>query len=291
MDKTSLHLDTDNSTPAWNRVMPQNGAALRSRIKSASILQSSSSDSEDSALDNARKPAAASNYPHGTKSLSGISSRAFLLGLTVGVASSSTTALLFLHPAWRVTFFLSSLALFHFLEYYLTARYNTPLADISAFLLSRNGRAYNAAHSAAFLECIIYSFLLPSWQHVFSNSYTVPLGLFLMFIGQTARSLGMAEARTNFNHTVQTHHNDGHVLVTTGIYAWLRHPAYFGFFWWALGTQLLLGNCVCLVAYAVLLWRFFRSRTRKEEQLLIEFFGKAYEEYRLKTSVGIPFIR
>lgn len=70
----------------------------------------------------------------------------------------------------------------------------------------------------------------------------------------------MIQAGTNFNHVVQQRKRDEHELVTSGLYAWFRHPSYFGFFWWALGTQLALGNAACFVVYAGFLWRFFKRR-------------------------------
>lgn len=86
----------------------------------------------------------------------------------------------------------------------------------------------------------------------------------MLVIGQVIRSTAMAQAGTNFNHTVQMQKNYGHELVTDGMYAWLRHPSYFGFFWWGLGTQVVLGNVVCFMGYAVVLWGFFRSRITSE---------------------------
>ena len=79
---------------------------------------------------------------------------------------------------------------------------------------------------------------------------------------------------------------------------------------------MVLGNAVCLVGYAVVLWRFFRRRIEsraflflsmpleteggvggaftnvctEEETLLIGFFGMDYVRYRDRTRVGIPFI-
>ena len=71
---------------------------------------------------------------------------------------------------------------------------------------------------------------------------------------------------------------------------------------------------VCLVGYAVVLWRFFRRRIEsayamiisvlveidrvgavadvcaEEETLLIGFFGMDYVRYRDRTRVGIPLI-
>lgn len=206
--------------------------------------------------------------PSGSKSLSGIAIRAFLLGSVFTVSSSSALGLLFIkpHPLWRAPFFLATLSVFHFLEYYITARYNTPFADVAAFLLTHNGAAYNIAHTAAMTECVITSLFFPSWQARFSSPTSVGLGLAAVVIGQTVRSLAMATAGTNFNHTVQTRKRGGHVLVTGGVYAWSRHPSYFGFFWWGLGTQIVLGNVVCLAGYALVLWNFFGSRIARESQ-------------------------
>ena len=100
----------------------------------------------------------------------------------------------------------------------------------------------------------------------------------------------MAHAGPNFNHVVQAHKRPSHQLVTHGIYSWLRHPAYFGFFWWSLGTQLVLGNVACLVGFAVVLGGFFRRRVKREEELLVRFFGGEYVMYRGGTWVGVPFV-
>ncbi|KAL4986993.1 Isoprenylcysteine carboxyl methyltransferase family-domain-containing protein [Aspergillus falconensis] len=242
-------------------------------------------------------------YPSGSKSLSGISLRAFLLGTTLGLSAALTISLLNLttsgtkpHYLWRLPFFLASLSLFHFLEYYITAAHNTRYADISAFLLSSNGWAYNAAHSSAAVECLLgYIFYPHDSYFKFTASVSevkiqVVLGLFLMVLGQTVRTLAMAQAGSNFNHTVQVERKEGHTLVQHGVYSVLRHPSYFGFFWWGLGTQLVLGNVVCFVGYAVVLWKFFNSRIQREERFLIAFFGEEYVEYKKRSIVGIPGI-
>lgn len=212
--------------------------------------------------------------PSGSKSLSGISLRAFLLGANLGLCLSITVALLLIPPnphyLWRLPFFVSSLSLFHFLEYYITAAYNTRYADISAFLLSSNGWAYNFAHSSASVECLLAYLFYPYESYfsftspVYGVKIQVVVGIFLMALGQVVRSLAMAQAGSNFNHTVQVERREGHMLVTHGVYAVLRHPSYFGFFWWGIGTQLMLGNVASLLGYAVVLWKFFSHRIDRE---------------------------
>lgn len=224
-----------------------------------------------------------SNYPEGSKALSGISLRAFLLGTSLGLTSTLTLLLstTFPTPFWRVLFFVAALSLFHFLEYYVTARYNTRHATVSAFLLSSNGWAYNAAHGSAVIECIISHWLWPG-RTAFGRALTITepvsgtsvsllllTGFVLVAVGQVVRTLAMAQAASNFNHHVQVEHKAGHVLVKSGLYRVLRHPSYFGFFWWGLGTQLVLGNVVCFVGYAVVLWRFFSARIKRELFLVL----------------------
>ncbi|KAK5135518.1 hypothetical protein LTR08_005153 [Meristemomyces frigidus] len=229
--------------------------------------------------------------PTGNRSLSSIGLQAFWLGFTLALSLLST-AYLSLHqiPLWRLPAFFACLSLFHFLEYYTTARYNLPATRAASFLLFSNGRAYNTAHCLATLEILLSSFF-PAYQDSLVHPYTIALGLVLVIVGQTVRSIAMAQAGTNFNHTpVQTRKED-HVLVTRGMYNYSRHPSYFGFFWWALGTQLLVGNKVCVVGYAGALWMFFHSRIIAEERKLVEFFGKDYEAFRRRTPTGIPFIR
>ncbi|KAL9131385.1 MAG: hypothetical protein Q9217_000653 [Psora testacea] len=163
--------------------------------------------------------------------------RAQLLGLTLGL-SSLTTIYLTLHhasPLWRLPLFLSTLSLFHSLEYYTTALYNPNAATTSAFLLN-NGRAYNVAHLCASVEGLVHWQCFPDLQ-ILPYSLQTPwlvLGFFLLVLGQAVRTMAMAHAGSNFNHLVQSRKKAGHVLVTDGVYARLRHPSYFGFFCCAL---------------------------------------------------------
>lgn len=248
--------------------------------------------------------------PTGSRSLAAIGLQAFWLGFTFALCSSLTTALIwFEKPWWRLSAFFACLSVFHFLEYYTTARFNLPAVRKDSFLLFNNGTAYNIAHSLATLEILISNFF-PTYQAFGINQYTIITGLVLVSVGQLVRSVAMAQAGTNFNHTPAKTRTEGHELVTSGVYAWLRHPSYFGFYWWALGTQLLVGNKLCLLGYALALWRFFYYRivgmrkllapvdalqglltsTLAEERTLVEFFGKDYEGYRKRTMTGIPFI-
>jgi len=100
----------------------------------------------------------------------------------------------------------------------------------------------------------------------------------------------MWTAGSHFHHFVREQREKKHRLVTSGIYSILRHPAYFGWFYWSVGTQVLLSNPLGLLAYAYVSWRFFYNRIPFEEATLVRFFGADYVAYRQRTSIGIPGI-
>jgi protein-S-isoprenylcysteine O-methyltransferase Ste14 len=80
---------------------------------------------------------------------------------------------------------------------------------------------------------------------------------------------------------------EGHTLVTTGPYRWVRHPSYagaiLGFLGWALVFRSILG--LVLLAPA---WLLLQERIRAEEALLASEFGEAYAAYRARTWRLIP---
>lgn len=201
--------------------------------------------------------------PGGKRSLSSIGLQSFWLGFTLAASLVLGAQMAYHgHALWRLFAFGASLSTFHFLEYWTTATYNLPAARATSFLLFTNGTAYNVAHSCAVLEILLSIFVFPRWGARYTNFLTVSLGLFLVLFGQATRSIAMATAGTNFNHTPQKVKKEGHELVTNGVYAYSRHPSYFAFFWWAIGTQILVGNKVCLLAFIAVLWNFFNSRIK-----------------------------
>ena len=81
-------------------------------------------------------------------------------------------------------------------------------------------------------------------------------------------------------------------MVTSGLYAYIRHPSYFGWFWRTSVCQIVLMNPICFVAFIVVTWRFFEDRIKEEEELLEseEFFGQKYTNYKRRVPTYIPFL-
>jgi len=79
----------------------------------------------------------------------------------------------------------------------------------------------------------------------------------------------------------------GHALVTTGIYAVIRHPSYLGLLTNALGWALAFRSGLGVVLWALLVPPIL-VRIRAEERLLASEFGDAYAAYRARTRRLLP---
>ncbi|KAI0353593.1 protein-s-isoprenylcysteine O-methyltransferase [Trametes cingulata] len=186
----------------------------------------------------------------------------------------------------QLGFFLAAWSAFHWGEFAVTAGWNRDKCSVDSFLLE-NGALYHIAHSIALSEYLITLYFKPEWKQ---HAYISSIGVAMVLSGQALRSIAMIHAGSNFSHVLALRKAEGHVLVTGGIYRWFRHPSYAGFFYWALGTQLVLQNPVSFVFFAGVLWRFFYRRIRAEEAYLIKFFGNDYRTYKRSVGTKIPFI-
>jgi len=183
--------------------------------------------------------------------------------------------------------YVAVLAFFHFSEYFFTAATNPAALNLDSFLLNHSV-AYWLAAAASVLEFFLEWYFVPMLSSLWPVSV---LGALLCGCGEALRKGAMLTAGANFNHLVQTARRPGHRLVTHGVYGLVRHPSYVGWFWWAVGTQVLLANPACTLLYAYAAWSFFRHRVAFEESTLVAFFGREYEEYQRRTGTGLPFIR
>lgn len=202
-----------------------------------------------------------------------------------------------------------ALGLFHLSEFLLTAEFRPAAASYESFLLNHS-REYHIALLVSCIEFWLELLFVPSWKLL---PWVLPLGLAVVGIGQYFRAAAMWTAAGNFSHRIEYMKRREHVLVTHGVYRFVRHPSYLGWFLWTVGTQVLLGNPLSSVAYAVVAWGFFRDRIpyvdartvligfvnltaacvggrSYEEQLLLGFFPDEYPAYRARTISGVPFV-
>ncbi|KAF9181286.1 hypothetical protein BGZ51_005559 [Haplosporangium sp. Z 767] len=183
--------------------------------------------------------------------------------------------------------FLAALGVFHALEYIAIALFNPTKLSLDSFLLNHSPE-YTLATVSGVSEFLIELYFFPQIK---SWGLLNKIGLMMVIVGQLARTMAMFSAKSNFSHHVEYYKEEHHVLVTDGIYSILRHPSYFGFYYWALGSQLMMMNPVCLIGFAAALHHFFSERIQYEEQLLTRFFGQDYRDYKARTSTGLPLIK
>lgn len=176
---------------------------------------------------------------------------------------------------------------FHFSEY-LTIAYANPRTLSTATFMLNHSIAYIGAATMSWLEFLIEIYFWPTLK---KNTTILFIGILICIAGEVLRKLAIITANTNFNHIVQYHKNENHTLVTHGVYRLMRHPSYAGWFWWSIGTQIILANPICVFLYAIISWKFFYERILVEEVTLVNFFLEEYVEYQQQTPTGVPFVR
>ncbi|KAM0943300.1 putative protein-S-isoprenylcysteine O-methyltransferase [Dioscorea sansibarensis] len=92
------------------------------------------------------------------------------------------------------------------------------------------------------------------------NQWLGKVGLVIVPVREAIRKISLLTAGRAFTHTIRTHHEDHHKLITHGIYKFMQHPGYCGYCIWATRTQVLLCNHICIVPIVVGTWQFFCSR-------------------------------
>jgi protein-S-isoprenylcysteine O-methyltransferase Ste14 len=144
--------------------------------------------------------------------------------------------------------------------------------------------------SFVLINAFWYVAILLSFTDAFYTSWTVRwiglhwarwLGVALIVTGIGIRYLARRELGRQYSVHVQT--SDAHVLVSSGIYQLIRHPAYLGLLclligiptaaWSLPGIFVALAGGIPSVVY----------RIRQEESALEEWFGEAYRQYCQNT--------
>lgn len=104
------------------------------------------------------------------------------------------------------------------------------------------------------------------------------------------RVLSFYTAKHNFTHRVSYTKKKNHELVTDGVYKYLRHPSYTGFFYYSVFSMIMIGNFISALLFFIALSKFFRDRIEDEEEQLFMFFPGKYRKYYEKTYTFIPFL-
>ncbi|CCW62142.1 unnamed protein product [Phytomonas sp. EM1] len=198
---------------------------------------------------------------------------------------------------------------FHMTEFLVASSIFQHNAHPSAFMIFHS-QEFILACSSALLEFWVESFLIPDNLKLFgvaSPSTALSKTLYFCFrlsfpsvlvfellavFFYAIRVAAMLNCGSNFSLMIEYEKRSTHILVDTGMYAYFRHPAYFGWFWRVFFSQLAIANPISFILHTVVTWRFFQLRIPYEECILEreDFFGEMYAKYKKRTFIGIPFI-
>jgi protein-S-isoprenylcysteine O-methyltransferase Ste14 len=111
-------------------------------------------------------------------------------------------------------------------------------------------------------------------------------GILCLTFGLWLHYRSHADLATNWSITLEL--QEGHQLVTHGIYRRVRHPMYLALLLYSSGQALVLPNWVAGPSYLVACAILFAFRVGPEERMMLEKFGKDYETYMARTNRLFP---
>ncbi|HVU38713.1 MAG TPA: isoprenylcysteine carboxylmethyltransferase family protein [Opitutales bacterium] len=83
---------------------------------------------------------------------------------------------------------------------------------------------------------------------------------------------------------------EGHELITSGPYQWVRHPIYTGILLALFGTMVLGGGRVWQICAYGFMAIGLHFKSRVEEGFMMQTFPDSYPAYRQRTKAIIPYI-
>ena len=113
-------------------------------------------------------------------------------------------------------------------------------------------------------------------------------GLAMMILGMAVRFWAVASLRTFFSYTVQI--KEGHRVISSGPYRFVRHPAYAGSLLTIVGVGFALQSGGAVLLLAVFFLAAFGYRIQVEERALVGSLGEEYLSYAKRVKRIIPFV-
>ncbi|KAF1358248.1 hypothetical protein EJ07DRAFT_124454 [Lizonia empirigonia] len=145
---------------------------------------------------------------------------------------------------------------------------------------------------------------------LFTWSSTAIAALALLYLGSYIRLQAYAQLGTNFTYRIAKLDQ----VVTTGLYAYVRHPSYTGLLMvllafyslflrqrglvscWAplvnekMATDEIHAYLVPVIGFSCAIYMFMIRRVREEEAMMQREFGEQWREHKLRTKKFIPYV-
>jgi protein-S-isoprenylcysteine O-methyltransferase Ste14 len=134
---------------------------------------------------------------------------------------------------------------------------------------------------------LIYS--VTNWLN--SLNYVLPTwlgwtGIFVLAFSLLIFWRAHFDLKANWSPSLEIY--EGHTLITSGIYQYIRHPMYASLLLQSIAQMLLLQNWIAGPAGLFMFIPFYIFRSRAEEKMMIERFGDQYREYKRTTGSILP---
>jgi protein-S-isoprenylcysteine O-methyltransferase Ste14 len=133
--------------------------------------------------------------------------------------------------------------------------------------------------------------ILSSWLKIFDFNnppWLGPIGIGFLIAGLVVLHLGHRDLKENYSQDLEI--KDGHQLITTGIYQYIRNPMYAAGFLMAFSQIGLLENWLSGFAGIISLTLFYILRLPEEEAMLLEHFSDQYQNYMKTTPRLFPVV-
>jgi protein-S-isoprenylcysteine O-methyltransferase Ste14 len=171
------------------------------------------------------------------------------------------------------------------------------------FMLGKSGAATAETKRAGrfspglLLQCLGYAVCFALYRIYFSPLFPMSkqteaiLALATIFIAIGSIWFCLAAVRTlGKQWALVARVVDGHELITQGPYGIVRNPIYLGMFGLLLATGLAVSRWQALLAGIALFLIGNELRIRSEEKLLVEAFGKKFDDYARRVPAFFPRI-
>jgi protein-S-isoprenylcysteine O-methyltransferase Ste14 len=157
---------------------------------------------------------------------------------------------------------------------------------------SREPLAAELRHRAPLMLAALF-LVAPRWVPRVLTRRFLPVGWLFPVLGVVLLATGLgftvwARQHLGRNWSARVVVKEGHALVRTGPYRYVRHPIYSGILLAFLGMVVAIGEWRGLVAL-VLAGTSFMVKSRAEERRMRETFPE-YAEYEQETAAIVPFV-
>ena len=212
----------------------------------------------------------------------------YLIGLSLSFIFSFSFSMVFFTNSiyYPLFIYFITLCIYHYSEYLSVLVYHFEMISCEYYLIDQS-KNWVISTLASFSETIIGTYFFDKYKKI---KFFFVIGLLMTIIGQYFRIAALYTGKKNFTHRIKFNKEPEHELITYGIYSLSRHPSYFGFFTWSVGIEIMCCNPICTVAFTIILFMFFKKRILLEEELLVQFFGQKYLDYKNNVGILIPFI-